>query len=392
MGDQRLVRRESRSSSNASRRRGMVHFACVCLTVLLAMLTIGRQAEAQKILTTVPVALYGQAIGVNPETHKIYVVSEPGNEVTEIDQQTSVQTVISLGPTSEKSLDGAIRIDPVRNKIYVTNVVNSTLAVIDGTTHVVTSVPTGKYPTSLEINPRTHKIYVVNSGSDNVTVVDASSLKTNTIAVGSFPSNVAINWKTNTVYVTNAQSNNVSIIHGRKNRVQTVEAGNNPVPVAVNQATNEAYVGNLAGDTVTVIHGWSKHTQTVKVSPNPFCIVANERTNKVYMNHQAAGSITVIDGRTKKAATIGSGIIGASGPNGLALDKLRNKIYVAEWTTRVTIIDGATGSTSTAVNPGYNTHKIVANPLANEFYTLNMTTNTNNPYSPSSVTVFAGPK
>jgi DNA-binding beta-propeller fold protein YncE len=74
------------------------------------------------------------------------------------------------------------------------------------------------------------------------------------------------------------------------------------------------------------------------------------------------------------------------------LDELRDKIYVAEWTTRVTIIDGATGTTSAAGNPGYNAHKIVANPLANEFYTLNMTTNTNNPYPPSSVTVFAGPK
>jgi DNA-binding beta-propeller fold protein YncE len=143
--------------------------------------------------------------------------------------------------------------------------------------------------------------------------------------------------------------------------VFTVAAGPYPFSVAVNRKTNRACVGNLTADTVTVIRGRSGHTSTIKVSPYLNCIVVNERTNKICLNHQV-------------------------------LEEHRNKIYVAEWNTRVTIIDGATSSTTTVPNPGYNSRKIVAHPLANEFYTLNMATNIYNSYPPSSVSVFVGPK
>jgi YVTN family beta-propeller protein len=363
-----------------------------CLAAVLGMLALGQPGEAQKILATVPVVPYGQAIAVNSKTHKLYVVSEPSNELIEIDGETFEKTVISLGPTSEKSLDGAICIDPARNTIYVTNVVNSTVAVIDGVTHAVKFVPVGTHPTALEINAITHKIYVANTDSNNITVIDGRTLKSKTISVGLYPSGIAVNARTNTVYVTNAHSNNVSIIYGTKNKIRTVEAGNNPYPVAVNQATNRAFIGNLGGDSVTIITGRSRKVRTVKVSPHPFWIAVNESTNKIYMTHQAAHSVTVIDGQTNAVSTIGTDINATGAPNGLAVDELRNKIYIAEWATRVTAIDGTTGATHALENPGYNTYKIIANPHANEFYTLNMTTNANNPYPPSSVTLFAGQK
>lgn len=67
------------------------------------------------------------------------------------------------------------------------------------------------------------------------------------------------------------------------------------------------------------------------------------------------------------------------------MDEVRNRTYVAEWTTRVTVIDGATNTTSAVANPEYNTHKNIVNPGANEFYTLNMTTNVYNKNAASSV-------
>lgn len=207
---------------------------------------------------------------VNPKTHKIYVVSEPGNEVTEIDVRTFEKTVIPLRPTLEKSLDGAIRIDVARNKIYVTNVVNDNVAVIDGFTHKVKFVPTGKHPTTMEFNAKTNRLYVANSDGASVTVVDCRKLKTKTVVAGGFPAGIAINSKTNTAYVTNAHSNSVTVIQGKKNRVQTVAAGAYPVAVAVNQATNRVHVGNLQVNTVTVIDGRSLKTETVEVSPYPF--------------------------------------------------------------------------------------------------------------------------
>ena len=80
----------------------------------------------------------------------------------------------------------------------------------------------------------------------------------------------------------------------------------------------------------------------------------------------------MIDGRTNAVTHVGGGLISVNVPHDLAVDEQRNKIYVGEWTTRVTIIDGATNTLCSVPNPGNYTFKIVANPLANEFYTLNI--------------------
>ena len=99
----------------------------------------------------------------------------------------------------------------------------------------------------------------------------------------------------------------------------------------------------------------------------------------------------MIDGRTNNVGTIGLGLAAVDSPDGLAVDELRNKIYVAEWATRVAIIDGASNTVTEVENPGGNTHRLTADPLADEFYTLNMTDNIYNKRPLSSITVFAGP-
>jgi YVTN family beta-propeller protein len=390
MGTYRLVSRATHTSGDFFRGHGSFRLRRLGLTICLATLATSQGAEAQKVVALVPLEAYGQAIRFNPLTHKIYAVDEPGNNVVEIDERTLKETVIALGPTTEKSLNGDIRIDPTRNRLYAINVSNSNVAVVDCSTYAVTFVPAGTHPTALEINSRTGKVYVVNTDSDNVTAIDGATLRTATIAVGRTPLGIAIDEKTNTIYVTNSHSDTISIINGKNNKARTVATGPYPNAVAVNSVSNRAYVGNLQADTITVIHGRSARTKTIKVSPYPFCIVVNQRTNKIYLNHQALQAITVIDGRTNAVAIIGSGIIPAGAPDGLAVDELQNKIYVGEWATRVAIIDGATDATTTLPNPGGNTHRIVADPIANAFYTLNMTDNIN--HKPlSSVTIFAGP-
>jgi len=380
----------STASDHFFQGHGSARLRCLSLTICLGTLTILQCAEAQKVVALVPLEAYGQAIRFNPVTHKIYAVDEPGNNIVEIDEQTLEETVIALGPTTEKSLNGDIRVDSSRNRVYAINVSNSNLAVVDCSSRTLRFVPVGTHPTALEINTRTGKVYVVNTDSDNVTAIDGASLKTTTIAVGQAPLGIAIDERTDTIYVTNSHSDTVSIINGKNNKVRTVASGPYPNAVAVNSVSRRAYVGNLQGDTITVIHGRSKRTKRIKVSPYPFCIVVNERTNKIYLNHQALKAITVMDGRTNAVAIIGSGIIPAGAPDGLALDELRNKIYVGEWATRVTIIDGATEVATSLSNPGGNTRRIVANPASNAFYTLNMTDNVN--HKPlSSVTIFAGP-
>ena len=104
-----------------TRKGGLGHYPIV----IFAIFTVLPSANAQKILATVPVGSYGQAIGFNPVTHQIFTLDEPANEITEIDAEGPFEkTVIPLGSTPEKSFNGAIQIDPVRNKIYAINVVS----------------------------------------------------------------------------------------------------------------------------------------------------------------------------------------------------------------------------------------------------------------------------
>jgi YVTN family beta-propeller protein len=367
------------------RRVCLGHYAIVIFAIFTAL----PSADAQKILATVPVGSYGQAIGFNPVTHQIFTLDEPINEITEIDGRTFEKTVIPLGPTPEKSLNGDIQIDPVRNKVYASNVVSNKIAVIDVDTRSVKFVPAGTHPVALAINLKTNKIYAVNFDGNNVTVLDGATLQTKTIAVGVRPSGIAINSRTNTIYVTNCGSNTVSIIKGN-NKVRTIPSGPYPNAVVVNRRTNRAYVANLGADTLTVIHGRSRHTRTLAVGVYPFFMVMNERTNKIYLNHQVATALTVVDGRTNAVAHLGSELIPSIGYGVLAVDEQRNKIYAGEWNDRVTIIDGVTNTLSSVPNPGNLAHKIAANPLANEFYTLNIARMAGN-YPESSVSVFAGP-
>ena len=143
MGIQRSASRPARSSADFSGVLDKVRRRYRYFAISLAILAISQSAEAQKIIATVPIPSYGQSIAVNPVTHKIYTVDEPENVLTEIDGQSFKRTVIPLGPTTERSADGTIRIDSVRNKLYAINVANSSVAVIDGATHVVRFVPAG---------------------------------------------------------------------------------------------------------------------------------------------------------------------------------------------------------------------------------------------------------
>jgi DNA-binding beta-propeller fold protein YncE len=80
-------------------------------TIVLGVLLIVPNLFAQSLLATVPVANYPQAIAMNPFTDRVYALEEPVNQITEIDGATNSATTISLGVTSQKSLNGAIAIN-----------------------------------------------------------------------------------------------------------------------------------------------------------------------------------------------------------------------------------------------------------------------------------------
>jgi YVTN family beta-propeller protein len=89
-------------------------------------------------------------------------------------------------------------------------------------------------------------------------------------------------------------------------------------------------------------------------------------TNKIYVANQNSANVTVIDGATNSTTTVNAG----TNPVSVAVNPVTNKIYVANNASgNVTVIDGATNSTTT-VSVGTS-----ENPVTNKIYEDNQSPN-----------------
>jgi DNA-binding beta-propeller fold protein YncE len=245
-------------------------------------------------------------------------------------------------------------------------------SVIDGTTHGVATVqsPTGAgrtLPAPLAVNEITNKIYVASSGG---TVVIDGATNATTLVVDP----------------------NAKVGSGGSGGFPSGFAAG----LAVNPSTNKIYVANGGGN-ITVINGATNSTTTV-TDPNasglvPTAVAINPVTNKIYVVNSTPnpapggtgpGNVTVIDGATNSTTTVTDP--NAFDPVGVAVNTITNQIYVANLGNfpsgvnhgNVTVIDGATNATTTitdpnALNPGYSSQglAVAVNSTTNRIYVVN---------------------
>ena len=249
----------------------------------------------------------------------------------------------------------------------------------------------------IAVNPNTNKIYIVSGG---VTVLDGATNSTTIISAGSTPLAVAANLATNKIYVANfgnflkgSDPGSVTVIDGATESTTTVIDPNarGPRALTVNEATNEIYVANQWSRNVTVIDGATNSTTTV-TDPNAnglltYSVALNPVTNKIYvvnndfLGSNQQGNVTVIDGATKTTSTVTDP--NAITPNSVAVNPATNKIYVANignGTNRgnITVIDGATNTTTTVTDPaafaaGIDSRgfSVAVNSVTNKIYVAN---------------------
>jgi DNA-binding beta-propeller fold protein YncE len=296
-----------------------------------------------------------------------------------------------------------VAVNELTNKIYVASLgslivggITSGITVIDGATNTATTITDPnwqQWSRALAVNSVTNKIYVAHNSGSNITVIDGATNSTTTVAdpnaSGLHAYAIAVNPATNKIYVANnglgnlvASPGNVTVIDGITNSTTTVTDPNaiSPADVAVNSVTNKIYVanmGNFPGHTpgnITVIDGATDSTTTVTdpVALGPgldtrgFGVAVNSVTNKIYVTNengavlQQNGGVTVIDGATNSIINVTDP--NAIGPTAVAVDSATNKIYVANrgdfpYTTpngnpgSITVIDGATNSFATIIDP-----------------------------------------
>jgi len=261
-----------------------------------------------------------------------------------------------------------------------------------GAQTVVATIPVGTdFPRAVAVNPVTNKIYVASCtlhgfgrpATGSLTVIDGTTNAT-TVIKGYF-CDVAVNSVTNKTYVPSA------VIDGTTNSVTNLST--NPVfvypVVAVNPVTNKVYVAE-GGGIINVIDGATNSITTVTdpnaLSLNPAAIAANPLTNKIYVANNALGisgstnpgNVTVIDGATNSTTTLTDP--NAITPQFVGVNPVTNKIYVANLGNlgenppglnhgNITVIDGATNAITTLTDPNMLVPQAVAvNQNTNKIY------------------------
>lgn len=218
----------------------------------------------------------------------------------------------------------------------------------EGTQHKIYSgLKVGDAPLGVAVNHLTNVVYVANNLDNTVTAINASTHEIiSVIPVADSPSAVAVNEAKNTIYVTHdaSHSDSLSVIHGKNNTViENILLGmKEPIYVAVNPSTDRIYVGDAYSKNVSMIDG-----------------ATNQLLDSISTNGDEPGYLYPINGI------------------GIAIDQIRNKIYVANPSTNeVTVIEGShtdrfrDDSISDHIPSHINPFDIAINPYKNFGYIL----------------------
>ena len=233
---------------------------------------------------------------------------------------------------------------------------------------LLNNIPVGVNPWHIAVNTATNKIYVANEDGPSISVIDGATNNTTTIALGNIPEGVAVNPVTNKIYVA-VINVGVVVIDGATNNTTIINDphGLTPINIAINTVTNRVYAVNINSANVTVIDGSGNQIlDDVPVGTRPQFIALNPVTNKIYVanyHDQGGNTVTVIDGATDSTSTVTTG----QGPNALAVNSVTNLIYVTTLDGTVTVIDGATNQTTT-VNVGIDPTDVGVNSVTNKIY------------------------
>ncbi|MBN1994896.1 MAG: DUF11 domain-containing protein [Anaerolineae bacterium] len=158
-----------------------------------------------------------------------------------------------------------VAVDETHNRVYVANYGSNSVSVIDsGSNTVLQTIAPITAANGLAYDPTNNIIWVTSYSTDRVTPIQADANASNftvlsPVSVGDGPWGVAVDYTPgrNYVYVVNNLGNSVTVINAGTQEIIGVVSGSfsQPFHVAVNPATGKAYVPNFGNHTVTVLNG-----------------------------------------------------------------------------------------------------------------------------------------
>ena len=204
--------------------------------------------------------------------------------------------------------------------------------------------------------------YIANSGGNSVTVIDAgatppAAIATITLPDQSYPYAVAVSPNGVHAYVTCQDSHKIAVIDTVTNTVvKTLDLSLKPGGLAVNAAETRLYLADNNSNTLTVIDisklfdtGVAGEVGRVQLSSTPVSgpdgVVINAAGNTVYVANTNTGKITIVSANDVTDSYSKAGEIALDAgdyPMGLALSPDGAKLYVANYTGSVAVINTAT--------------------------------------------------
>lgn len=348
---------------NRSRALGILIIGALSL-----VLVVTPYAFALSLVTSVPVGLDPEEVGVEEDANKIFVASE-NDDTCVIDGATD--TIIDVDPSDpdidciqSANMPFGIGVNSLTDRAYVSGIDDNAVFVINTNDYSVIDqnlgtleidgIQVGTAPRGVAVDEVLNKVISANEFADfdpgdpdTASVIDIATDTKTDVTVGEQPFSVEVDDILHKAYVTNAgdpadaSADTVSVIDLNVNppvAIATIPVGDRPGGTAggigVNSVTHKAYVCNTNDSTISVINTATDTEIDLDLSDadidripvvSCFGIGVNEVTNRIYVS--GFNVVSVIDGVTD--TVIGSPLALPDSRRGVDVNPITGKIYVA---------------------------------------------------------------
>lgn len=355
------------------------------------------------VVARVPVSFGPGALCYNPQSNRIYCAHSTRDEVSVIDcaadtvvdivwvrgvepqdicydsASNCVYTVNSASNTVSAidcggdTFAGLVFVgdDPVTiiagppGKVYCANYNDASISVISGSG--VKTIKAGRRPKALGFDPVNGKVYCAANYRDSVAVIDAAyDTVVAKIRIGSDAAALCHNPAGNNTYVACGGSA-VPAIGGVSDTVEAVVtfAACTPGPLCYNTTSNRLYCLDRTRDLLFVVDGDSNCLlETLRTGRSPGALIWSSASNKVYIANSSDSTVSILD---CAGDSLVANLVTGYSPRALCCSE-DGKVYVANQSGGVAVIDGSGDSVRTVIPVGSGPSPLCYDRTDNKVY------------------------
>lgn len=285
---------------------------------------------------------YPNGLGVNQNTHQLYISSRTDHVVYEVNPLTGL--VAQTIPVGREPF--GVAVNTHTNKIYVANHVSNTISVIDGASATVSTTLTLAGfggPSYVAVNELTGRVYAALHQGGRLAVIDgATDTLVTTVEACGGAFGVAVDPITRRVYVSCRDARLIRVVDAVTNEIiwnETIWLNGSPYALGIDPGLGQLYVPYAEDLSDPLAPRQVLVYRVPSILPAPLAVVpvgaggpdggggvmANPATHHVFITNSLDDSVTVLDGTS--FAVMDTIPVGDK-PMGLAMDRVLGYAYV----------------------------------------------------------------